>query len=940
MTDAAPVVPAPIAAASSIEEPATQPIAAPPSSAPHQQQRHGYRGQVKAVPSGDTLVVSVFAPDGTSADHTVSLSGIVAPRLGRLQGEVSGGQSSEDEAFAWDSREFLRRKCIGQMVSCTVVGAGPKREFVTAQLNGEDLTKQIVAEGWAHVRAPNVPANGTPRPEVVALLELEEQAKQQKKGIHNLSSAASSKRPLHVAITPLSFFDREKDREVKAIVEVVRTGTMFRVTFLPSFLSATLNVAGCAAPNVRWNPEKKELEAEPFGMEARHFIEHHVLNREISVKLRSIDKSNFFTGVVTVLGRDLAQELIKIGMAKFVQWAGVKDDAEYCQKLKQLEDIAVEKRAGVWVNGRPSVAADAAREATATTFKGKVIDIPTSGILEVLTENGVTRRVTLASIRVPRVIRETTGPRKDAKKPTDEKKPNATEMRRAQYESAMGLEGREVLRKKLIGNLVECVQRYEREPQEGDTQHANEGPRAYSDVYFQGANIALLLLNAGLATVVPHRSNEPRSDDYDALCMSEKRAQAKPVGLFVPPNKMEIPRVTDYTVDQDQARCAGLLASLRGKDIDAVVEHIWTATHVKVFVRQINSYISLCLVAVRIPRAGERGVPKGIDKSALKYDTEAIRFVKESCQLRNVKINIENVDRRGNFIGSLHLDAKRDLGHLLVVNGYAYVSEMDDRSPSYAALAEIQEQARGRRVKIWEGYAPPVIELPYSSDRPKEHLEVVVTEVFSVNEFYVQNVKEAVALEELSAKLAQLAASPEQQQLARQMDIKRGFIVLAKFAEDNCWYRARVTQLNGDDLVVQFIDFGNKDKVDRKFVMPLPQELQKLPPFAKKSGLAFITVPADEDMQQSATQEFMTIVGGKRLQAVVEGVDDGLQLSLALNDSHINTALVRDGFARVLTKSKVRADEVLLANLKDAEGKARANRMNMWQYGDYCSDED
>ena len=68
------------------------------------------RATVKAVNSGDTLVlVGAASPTGPPPELQVTLSSLEAPRLAR-------SAERPDEAFAWDSREFLRTLCIGKAV--------------------------------------------------------------------------------------------------------------------------------------------------------------------------------------------------------------------------------------------------------------------------------------------------------------------------------------------------------------------------------------------------------------------------------------------------------------------------------------------------------------------------------------------------------------------------------------------------------------------------------------------------------------------------------------------------------------------------------------------------------------------------------------------------------------------------------------------------------
>jgi hypothetical protein len=82
--------------------------------------RTHYKGfaMVKAVLSGDSLLLAGSAAD-PSAEKLISLTGVLAPKFGR-------GKKAEDEPFAWESREYLRKHVIGQQVYFVVQGSNEK----------------------------------------------------------------------------------------------------------------------------------------------------------------------------------------------------------------------------------------------------------------------------------------------------------------------------------------------------------------------------------------------------------------------------------------------------------------------------------------------------------------------------------------------------------------------------------------------------------------------------------------------------------------------------------------------------------------------------------------------------------------------------------------------------------------------------------------------
>ena len=62
---------------------------------------------------------------------------------------------------------------------------------------------------------------------------------------------------------------------------------------------------------------------------------------------------------------------------------------------------------------------------------------------------------------------------------------------------------------------------------------------------------------------------------------------------------------------------------------------------------------------------------------------------------------------------------------------------------------------------------------------------------------------------------ASLQADPP---LAGGYKAKRGDFCVAKFTEDEMWYRARVEKIEGEMIRVQYIDFGNVTFKDLKLI--------------------------------------------------------------------------------------------------------------------------
>ncbi|KAK4782988.1 hypothetical protein SAY86_007362 [Trapa natans] len=132
------------------------------------------KGRVKAVPSGDCMVISALTNNnaGPPPEKTITLSSLIAPRLARRGGV--------DEPFAWDSREYLRKLCIGKEVTFKVDYTVPSigREFGSVFLGDKNVAMLVVSEGWAKVREQGQ-QKGEVSPFLAELSRLEEIAKQQ-----------------------------------------------------------------------------------------------------------------------------------------------------------------------------------------------------------------------------------------------------------------------------------------------------------------------------------------------------------------------------------------------------------------------------------------------------------------------------------------------------------------------------------------------------------------------------------------------------------------------------------------------------------------------------------------------------------------------------------------------------------------------------------------
>ncbi|CAL5353234.1 unnamed protein product [Camellia sinensis] len=103
------------------------------------------RGQVKVVPSGDSFVIMGSTKAEIPLEKTITLSSLL------LQDCRRGGV---DEPFAWESRKYLRKLCIGKDVTFKVDYTVPSigREFGSIFLGDKNVALMVVSDGWVKVR--------------------------------------------------------------------------------------------------------------------------------------------------------------------------------------------------------------------------------------------------------------------------------------------------------------------------------------------------------------------------------------------------------------------------------------------------------------------------------------------------------------------------------------------------------------------------------------------------------------------------------------------------------------------------------------------------------------------------------------------------------------------------------------------------------------------
>ncbi|XP_058385355.1 staphylococcal nuclease domain-containing protein 1 [Diceros bicornis minor] len=882
------------------------------------------RGIVKMVLSGCAIIVRGQPRGGPPPERQINLSNIRAGNLARRAAATQPeAKDTPDEPWAFPAREFLRKKLIGKEVCFTIENKTPQgREYGMIYLgkdtNGENIAESLVAEGLA-TRREGIRANN---PEQNRLSECEEQAKAAKKGMWSEGNGSHTIRDLKYTIeNPRHFVDSHHQKPVNAIIEHVRDGSVVRALLLPDYYLVTVMLSGIKCPTFRREADGSET-PEPFAAEAKFFTESRLLQRDVQIILESCHNQNIL-GTILHPNGNITELLLKEGFARCVDWS-IAVYTRGAEKLRAAERFAKERRLRIW---RDYVAPTANLDQKDKQFVAKVMQVLNADAIVVKLNSGDYKTIHLSSIRPPRLEGENTQDKNKKLRPL--------------YDIPYMFEAREFLRKKLIGKKVNVTVDYIRPASPATETVPAFSERTCATVTIGGINIAEALVSKGLATVIRYRQDDDqRSSHYDELLAAEARAIKNGKGLH---SKKEVPihRVADISGDTQKAKQFLPFLQRAGRS-EAVVEYVFSGSRLKLYLPKETCLITFLLAGIECPR-GARNLP-GLVQEGEPFSEEATLFTKELVLQREVEVEVESMDKAGNFIGWLHIDGA-NLSVLLVEHALSKVHFTAERSSYYKSLLSAEEAAKQKKEKVWAHYeeqpvedVTPVLE---EKERSASYKPVFVTEITDDLHFYVQDVETGTQLEKLMENMRNDIAShpPVEGSYAP----RRGEFCIAKFV-DGEWYRARVEKVESPAKVhVFYIDYGNREILPSTRLGTLPPAFSTrvLPAQATEYAFAFIQVPQDEDARTDAVDSVVRDIQNTQCLLNVEHLSAGcphVTLQFADSKGDVGLGLVKEGLVMVEVRKEKQFQKVITEYL-NAQESAKSARLNLWRYGDFRADD-
>lgn len=853
--------------------------------------------------------------NGPPPERTLALTEIDAPRLARRP--TANNPGTADDPWAWEAREFLRKLLVGKPVLATVtnkVTSGREYGHVlvgsTDPDTAENVAVKLTAEGLVRVR-DNCSDS--------AFLEAQEAAKSAGKGVWSTTESPTShvRNVIWELENPRQLVDRMAGKPIDAVIESVRDGSTVRAFLLPDFHHITLMLSGMRCPTTK--PDQSVVEE--YALEAHYFTESRLLQRDVQIILESINNKNFVGTVVHPNG-NISEALLREGFARCVDWslACVTGGPE---KYRAAQAAAKEKKVRLWKDyAGPSGPAISARD---KEFTGKVVEIVNGDAIMVKKNKTEVKKIYLASIRPPRPAEARS------------ERPKNSQFRPL-YDIPFMFEAREFLRKKLIGQNVHVIVDY--------IQAANDDfpEKTCGTITIGGVNVAEALVSKGLATVVRYAAdNDQRSSHYDDLLGAEDKAIKSSKGMH---NKKAVAsrRIADLAGDVTKSKQFFPFLQRAGR-MQAVVEFIASGSRFRVYIPRETCVITFLLSGISCPRAS-RTMPGGVVSEAEPFGDEALAFVKEMILQREVDIEVEAMDKGGNFIGWCFVDST-NVSVALVEEGFAAAHVTADKSNYGRLIAIAEENAKKRKEKRWANYVEEDDKTAEMDEEEKKENEaerkvnyekVVVTEVTDEARIYAQHVEEGPKLESLMKQMRdELNSSPP---LAGAYMPKKGDLCVAKFVDDQ-WYRAKVEKSSGPDVNVLYIDYGNRATIPKTKTGTLPASFSAMPPFAKEYALALCLLAPDEDYAAQGIKALREDIMDRTVKLNVEYRVGGLAyVSLVDPESNddLGKNLIVDGLLMVDKKGGRRLAKLVNSYIEAME-TAKKNHLNIWEYGDITVDD-
>lgn len=328
-----------------------------------------FQGTICQVISGDTLVVRSVDPVKNEVKYNrLTLHGVRAPKtIKRADGSDPSTRGSETrlsyEEYTWEAREFMRTKFIGQGVNVQIEsvvpsnepGREPRRSASIKDLQGNSIGAALVGAGLARVMVTRTEA---PPGDMDALVAAEADARAKKLGVHSGNPSAVT----HVTEVNrvgdkkgkqyLGFLHRGKQGSrppvLSGVVDVVLSGSAFRVYIPREHIIITLKLAGVSSP--AGPAPGSNGEGDAFHVESKDYAIQQLQQRDVDIMVDTSDRTGSFIGYVIQKpsNKQFAPAIVAAGFAAPLgaERTSIAPELDLAVKKAQADKVGVWSRDG------------------------------------------------------------------------------------------------------------------------------------------------------------------------------------------------------------------------------------------------------------------------------------------------------------------------------------------------------------------------------------------------------------------------------------------------------------------------------------------------------------------------------------------------------------------------------------------------------------------
>ena len=815
------------------------------------------KGIVKRVLSGDTFIVlGPIGENGYPMEKRLSLYGIAAP--------WKGNDTTPEDPHYFEAKEYLREKIASKEIeffsfkqtTATKEGDKPGSELLLAHvyLNGEDLSLHMLQKGYAFISKKRQEQDASKVPRDFSKYKAAfDEARDESLGIHG----ASKKRDVVILKSKAQLVTDFKAQTLEGHLSDLTYELRFEIFVNKIYAPIVAELNGLYIPTFGSDYIKK----------LRIFLYRNAFNRTVHFRPVSIGAKDVFLIDERDDSKSISYLLLTNGFAKLADGADKLLKPEVLEKFSSWEAEAKEAGKGMWGSAGSS-------GPKAATSKGlKIHEVHSGDSLTIKSKDGKLNRVFLSNIRAPTFANPS---KEDSGQP-------------------WGFEAREFLRK-FVGHecsvSLDFVRKIvKKDPNDKPIEELN---LQCASVSVNGLNLNVELVAKGLAKFVNPRDEKERGPDLLELKESEEKAKNEKVGLHSE-KQPAARRYWDLSVPAIKKKAKSEYGNRfeKGVQYNGVVEHVLGPHRYKIRVDSEKLYIVFNI-------NGVRSLTADANTPATVAEAEAhLGAVRDELLQRNVRFEVDNIDKPGNFHGVIYLDGKT-LGLEYLERGFCFISTGGRPVRGIEALEVSQAKAKSQKVGVWK------FETLLNAEEDEGEMEVqskpfkcVLSEVIDCGEFYVQ--REDGKLEEIHTIIN------ERSDMLKQVKepVVLGSLCLAKF-EDGL-YRGKILRKAGEGKYkIFFIDFGNTDTITIKDMKSLPDKLISFKPEAVKCSLAYVqTADNSEQLREEATEFFKSKAWEKKISADIKYTRDHVNYVLinpatkVLDSDSINYLLLKKGLARI-----------------------------------------